>query len=70
MKVKHLVNCNGLVKLKSNNRYFQSVKQNGKAGAYYIVTGHSVQALVSNPSSIPGQLDNVKEVRGKLFFWY
>ena len=41
IKVKHFVNRSGLikVKLKLNNGYFQSVKQNGKAGANYIVTG-------------------------------
>ena len=53
------------MKLKSNNGYFQSVKENRKAGANYIVTGRSAQsqAIVSIPSSIPGELDKVKEVR-------
>ena len=53
------------MKLKSNNGYFQSVKENGKAGANYIVTERSAQtlAIVSSPSSIPVELDKVNEVR-------
>ena len=46
------------------NGYFQCVKLNGKAGANCIVTGRSAQtlALISSLSSIPGELDKVKEV--------
>ena len=31
------------VKLKSNNGYFQSVKENRRAGAIYNITGQSAQ---------------------------
>ena len=43
------------MKLKSNKGYFQSVKENRRAGADYNITGQSAQtkAIVSSPSSMP-----------------